>query len=541
MDFIYQDIICKLYHIKAKNESMALKIFKAQKIGIATALITATTLLSYVAGLIRDRIIATHFGTTTATDVYNASFLIPDILFNMFIAGALAAAFLPIFSEQLEIDKQKAFSVANTMLTVSVLFMLFLTILAYFFVPYLVPKIFSTATTSMHQDIIEMTRYMLPSAVFFAISNTLGNILMSYKRFFSYSISPILYNFGIIIGVVFLHESLGIYSAALGVLIGTILHAIIRIIDSFGTDYRFKPQLKLKDPAFVKIAKLMMPKSISLIGWQINLYIFAIIGIKIIEGGLAAFNFARNIQSFAVSIFGVSFATAVFPYLADHGSAKDKTQFTRNIQKTVQRILFFTIPSAAGIMVLSREIVELILSGGLFDEKSILLTSSLLFFFGLSIPFESLTHILSRAFYAIKNTLIPTIAHVCSMTLIAVITIFVAPKLGIEWFSIGFAAGFLLYGLMLALLLKKHLHKFDTGEFITSLTKTVLSTAVMILAIYLSANLAEIMNEKLAYILQITIGGAVFLVTAALLRAQEIGSINYILGRIFKKPTGEKV
>ncbi len=514
---------------------MIKRFFKPQKIGVATVLISATTFLSYVAGLVRDRIIAVHFGTSTATDVYNASFLIPDILFNMFIAGALAAAFLPVFSESLEISKEKAYGLANTMITSSVLLMAVLSAIAFIFVPQLVPQIFSTSTPEMQQDIITMTRLMLPCSILFAISNTLGNILMSYKHFLSYSLSPILYNLGIVLGVLLLQEEMGIYSAAVGVLIGTAFHALVRIIDSFSTEYRFKPGLNFKDPQFIKIAKLMIPKSISLIGWQINLYIFAIIGIKMVEGGLAAFNFARNIQSFSVSIFGVSFATAIFPYLANSGNLEDKTQFTRDIQKTVQRILFFTIPSGAAIMVLSTEIVDLILSGGAFDSKSVSLTASLLLFFGLSIPFESLTHVLSRAFYSMKNTLTPTIAHVFSMILMAVITILVAPKLGIEWFSIGFSAGFGLYALLLTIFLRKYLKNFNYKEFCLSLGKTIFATTAMVFVILVMKNYNLSLSGKILYATEILIGAVTFFAAAAIIKAPELGSVSYILKRIIKK------
>lgn len=514
-----------------------MRAFGPQKIGFATILITAFTLLSYVIGLIRDRIIAINFGTSDATDTYNASFLIPDILFNMFVAGALAAAFLPIFSDNLEKNKEKAHSLGNTMLTTSVLFITIIGTITFIFVPFLVETIFPHATAEMQENIIKMTRIMLPSAILFAISNTLGNILMSYKHFFSYALSPVLYNFGIIIGVVLLEEKMGIYAAAIGVLIGTLLHALIRIIDTFATDYKFKFEFKIREPEFLKILKLMVPKSISLIGWQLNLYIFAVIGMKITEGGLSAFNFARNIQSFAVSIFGVSFATAIFPYLANSSQIEDKKVYTEDIQKTMQRILFFTIPSAAGIIFMSQEIVELILSGGAFDEKSAVLTATLLLFFGISIPFESLTHLFSRAFYALKNTKTPTIVHVISMTTMALITIFVAPKYGIKWLSIAFSIGFVVYTLLLVITLKRHFRDFKISDFFISLSKTLFATFAMIGIIILSSDFQQYMNPKLSSLLRIMLGGAGFFLTALIVKAKEIDSLSYIIGRILKRKT----
>lgn len=519
---------------------MRLKLFKPIGIGSATALIAITSFISYAIGLFRDRIIAVNFGTTSATDTYNASFLIPDILFNLFIAGALVAAFLPVFTEYLIKNKEEAYRIANTMLTGAVLVIGGLSVIAFIFMPQIVPYLFSDATQTMQTDIIAMTRLMLASAILFAISNTIGNILMCYKHFLAYSLSPIFYNLGIILGVVFLNENFGIYSAAWGVVIGAVLHCIIRVIDVITTEYKYKPALNFSHPGFKKIIKLMIPKAISLISWQLNLYIFAIVGIKLIEGGLAAFNFARNIQSFAVSLFGIAFATAVFPYLAGSVSNGDQKAYTDHMQKTIQRILFFTIPAAVGVMTLSTPLVELILSGGVFDENSIKLTSLILFFFAISIPFESLSHILARGFYARQNTVTPMIINVISMILIALSTIFLAPRYGIEWFSIGFSLGFVFYIIIMLTFLKKHLQGFNLRNFLSSFVKTIVATGIMAIVIILSAPIQNFIDPKIAHISRIIIGGLTFFAMAFLLKSDELGSVKYVLNRVFKKSNYEK-
>lgn len=519
---------------------MVKKIFKPISVGGATALIAATSFISYAIGLIRDRIIAVHFGTTSATDTYNASFLIPDMLFNLFIAGALTAAFLPIFTDYLVKNKEEALKIANTMLTGAVMLIGLLALIAFIFMPQIIPFLFPETISGMREDIINMTRLMLASAILFAVSNTIGNILMSYKHFLGYALSPILYNAGIILGVLFLNESFGIYSAAIGVLIGGILHMLIRIIDLTTTEYKYRPKLDIFHPGFKKIIKLMIPKSISLVAWQLNLYIFAIVGIKLVEGGLAAFNFARNIQSFAVSLFGIAFATVAFPYLANSVSINDKQAYTDNIQKTIQRILFFTIPAAVGVMILSRPLIEIILSGGAFDENSIRLTTIILFFFAISIPFESLSHIFARSFYALKDTITPTVINITSMILIAVCTFFIAPKFGIEWFSIGFSLGFILYTFLTIILLRKHLKGFNFKIFFLSLGKTIIASGIMAIVILVSQSLETIVAVKISHILRILIGAGIFFLMAALLKSPEIGSIKYVLDRIFKKSTYEK-
>ncbi|OGJ42187.1 murein biosynthesis integral membrane protein MurJ [Candidatus Peregrinibacteria bacterium RIFCSPLOWO2_02_FULL_39_10] len=510
------------------------KLFKPSLVGGATILITVSSLLSYLLGLARDRIIAVHFGTTSMTDAYNASFLIPDFIFNLFIAGALSAAFLPVFSQYLTKNKEEAHEIANTMLTSAFLAISVLSVVAIIFMGDMVPFLFSGAAEGMQKDITNMTRLMLIGSLFFSISNTLGNILMGYKHFVSYAISPVLYNLGIILGVIFLQEKFGIYSASIGVLIGSVFHCLIRVIDTFNTEYKFKPKLSFTHPGFIKIIKLMIPKSISLIAWQLNMYVFAIVGIKLIEGGLAAFNFARNIQSFAVSLFGIAFSTAVFPYLTSSISEGNKEKYTYNVQKTIQRILFFTIPAAVGIGLLAKPIIEIILSGGAFNENSVDLTATILFFFAVSIPFESLSHILSRSFYAFQNTITPTIINVLSMGIIASFTFFVAPVYGIEWFSIGFSTGFIFYVVVTVILLKRHLQGFNLKEFLISLSKTLLSSGIMAMSILLSLEMFNFSLTKLNSVLNIVVGATAFFAVSLLLRSKEIMEIK---ARLFNKRT----
>lgn len=516
---------------------MAKRFFKSSGVGVAAALISITSLLSYVVGLLRDRIIAVHFGTSAATDTYNASFIIPDVIFNLFIASALMAAFLPIFSDRLKKNKEEAMEIANTVLTGAVLLVSFLSAVAFIFMPYIVPFLFQEADQNMVTDIVNMTRIILGSAILFSISNTLGNILMSYKHFVAYALAPILYNLGIIFGILLLHEQMGIYSAATGVVIGAGLHCLIRIIDTMGTGYRFRPQFSFLHPSFKKIIKLMIPKSLSLVAWQINLYVFAVVGMSIQTGALAAFIFAKNIQSFPVSLFGIAFATAVFPYLSNAASDRNGEAYTHHVQKTIQRILFFTIPAAAGIMVMAKPLVELILSGGVFGEESIMLTSLILFFFGLSIPFESVSHILARAFYSLKNTLIPTTINIAGMAIIALITYFVAPIYGVQWFSIGFTLGFAFYMVVMIVFLRKHLSGFNFGNFFKSFGKIIVSTAIMVAVVISTAILEESMPEKLSHMLRIGIGAVTFFAIAALLRSEELNSIKLLMKKIIPSKT----
>ncbi len=211
-------------------------------------------------------------------------------------------------------------------------------------------------------------------------------------------------------------------------------------------------------------------------------------------------------------------------------------KFLNQVQKTIQRILFFTIPSMVGIMLLSKTSIELILSGGAFNQASIDLTSLILFYFAISIPLESLSHILSRAFYAVKDTKTPMFIYIGTTIITAICTLYIAPKLGIQWFSIGFTLGYLFYVIANTILLRKHLHGFKANKFFISLLKIAISSGVMAIAILVAEPIKNIFSTKIADASIIIFGSSIFFLTAYLLKCEEIYSVKFLLAKLLKRP-----
>ncbi len=420
---------------------MLSKIFRSQKSGQAAFLLMLASMLSYVAGLLRDRTLSHTFGATHLTDAFNASFIIPDFLFNMFIAGALSVAFIPVFTSYLKEDQRQAEDIANTIITFGTLILGAIGIIIFIVAPYMIPAIFSSTPVDEHELIITMTRILLLSPILFAISNALGSILITHKNFLAYALSGFLYNLGIIFGVIVLHKQLGIYSAAVGAIIGAFLHLAVRLLNILTVKYKFRPTLSLRHAGVKKIFKLMIPKTVGLLSWQAMIIVYTIVAYGLAEGSVAAYNYARNLQSFPVSLFGIAFATAIFPFLSDHAHNEATKKFSEDFQITLEKILFFAIPATVGMLLLSTEIIEIILKGGAFDEAAVALTASVLFFFILSIPVESLVHLFARGYYAHKNTITPMIFALAGYGSNIIFCITFAKVIGVIALPIAFLIG----------------------------------------------------------------------------------------------------
>ncbi|MFC1810084.1 murein biosynthesis integral membrane protein MurJ [Patescibacteria group bacterium] len=497
---------------------MLSKIFRSQKTGQAAFLLMAASGLSYAAGLARDRVLSTTFGATRFTDAYNASFLIPDLLFNLFIAGALSVAFVPIFTSYLKENEEVARKIANTIITFGTLLLGALGIIFYFLAPYIITTFFHHIEPQNHELIIGMTRILLLSPIIFAISNALGSILITQKHFLAYALSGFLYNLGIILGIILLNEQFGIYAAAIGAIIGSFFHFAIRLLNIFTVKYKYRPTLSLRHKGVKKIFKLMIPKTVSLVAWQLMLWTYTFVAFSLAEGSVAAFNYARNLQSFPVSLFGIAFATAVFPFLSDHAHHKDTKNFSFDFQKTLEKILFFAIPAAVGMLIMNREIIEIILKGGAFDEAAVNLTSIVLFFFILSIPVESAVHIFARGFYAYKNTVTPMIFALIGYSINIGFSIFAAKFIGVSAISIAFLIGTSIQLALLVLFFSKKLRGFNIRKFIVKFSKIGFAAGLMALAVIYIPSIISASFFTLQ-MFRILIGALIYFGVAILIKA----------------------
>jgi putative peptidoglycan lipid II flippase len=514
---------------------MLSKIFRSQKSGQAAFMLMLASILSYAAGLFRDRTLSHTFGATHLTDAFNAAFIIPDFLFNLFIAGALSVAFIPVFTGYLKDNQREAEDVANTIITFGTLLLGAVGIIIFIIAPYMIPAIFSSTPANEHELIITMTRILLVSPILFAISNALGSILITHKHFLAYALSGFLYNVGIIFGVIILHERLGIYSAAVGAIIGAFLHLAIRVLNILTVKYKFRPTLSLRHAGVKKIFWLMIPKTVGLISWQAMIIVYTVVAYGLGEGSVAAYNYARNLQSFPVSLFGIAFATAIFPFLSDHAHNKASKNFSEDFQTTLEKTLFFVIPASLGMLLLSTEIIEIILKGGVFDEAAVTLTASVLFFFIFSIPVESLVHLFARGYYAYKNTITPMIFALAGYGTNIIFCLVFAKIIGVIALPIAFLIGSCVQLGLLIIFIKNKLPYFGTRSFVIKFLKIltasiIMGIAVIIIPWFLSTSFLTLQ------MIRVIVGTCLYLGITYMFHCPELAFLGHIITKLKKTP-----
>ena len=236
------------------------------------------SLLSRLVGLIRDRLFASQFGAGDTLDIYYAAFRIPDFIFNLLILGTLSVAFIPVFTELLTRDEEKAYKVANSILNFSFLAMAVicagLMLAAEPITKLLVPGF----TGQKFLDTVILTRIFLVSPIIFTISNIFSSILNSQKKFIIANVAPIMYNVGIIFGLLVLYPRFGLKGLGFGVVIGALLHLLVQIPEAIHFGYRWQPIVDLRDGHFKKILKLFLPRILGVDNSQISLLIGSVVG-----------------------------------------------------------------------------------------------------------------------------------------------------------------------------------------------------------------------------------------------------------------------
>jgi putative peptidoglycan lipid II flippase len=390
---------------------MLRKIFNSQTKPITKgALILGTSyFISAILGLLRDRLLVGHFGAGLELDVYFAAFRVPDFVYNILILGGLIVAFLPLFAEYFSQKKDEVWQMTNYVLNAFLIFLISISFIFFLLTPWLIKWIFPGFGPEHYKLAVPLIRLLFLSPIFFGISNLLSGILQYFQRFFIYSLTPILYNLGIIFGILFLAPYFGIFGVGMGVVFGAFLHMAIQIPTARDCGFSYKFLLDFKYPALKRIFKLMVPRVFGVAAQQINLIVITAIASTVTAGSIAIFSISNNFQSLPVGIIGASFAVVIFPTLSRFFAENQKKEFLENFSSIFRQILFFIIPISILIFLLRNPIIEIIYLTGKFGLEDVKLTSACLGVFAFSIFAQSLIPLLARVFFSLQDTKTPTL------------------------------------------------------------------------------------------------------------------------------------
>ncbi|MBU2540130.1 murein biosynthesis integral membrane protein MurJ [Patescibacteria group bacterium] len=545
-----KNLLKKIYNHEAKN------------ISLAALILSVFSFLSFVLGILRDRLLTGRYGLGNELDVYYTAFRIPDFVAMVLMTGAIGVAVIPIFTKNLIRSRKEAFNYISNLLNLALVGLIIICGILFIFTPQLISLIAPGFSGEKREITTTLTRIMFLSPILMGISNIISAILRVFQRFLITALAPIVYNLGSIIGIIFFVPRMGISGLAWGIVLGAILHLIIQLPTLFKIGFKIQNVFNFLDKEFLLTLKLTVPRAIGLAAAQINLVVITIIGSTLIPGSIGVFSLANDLSLPIIGLVAIPFAIAVFPALSLAFSKGDKKEMLAKFTSVFRQILFLIIPISAIAFILRAHLVRIAFGAGKFDWSATKLTAACFGIFMLSLFAQGLIYLLAKAFYAMHDTKTPALISIISIASTAAFGYFFVWALGFQNFFSILLSQFLkiegmqnlaVVGLPLAISLnavlqlfllivifKKKVINFHTKEILSSLKKVLVATFLTIFFTYFVRQVVGgYIGEKtfLTILFQALISGGLgfsfYLLATYIFKSPEVKHLkNFVLSQV---------
>jgi putative peptidoglycan lipid II flippase len=501
--------------------------------------------LSSLTGLLSTMLISRAFGTSAELDAYFAANRVTEIIFNLISGGALASAFLPVFTGFLEKDdRQGAWELSSAIINLALLLLTGIGILTWVSAPWLVPNVIARGFTDASQ--IELTisllRLMLVTPILFGVSGMVMAILQAHQHFALPALAPASYRLGTIIGVVFLAPSMGIYGLAWGVVLGTVLHLLVQAPALLGRKPAYIPTLGFRNPAVRQVALLMGPRLVGVAVVQLNFLVNVILASNMVEGSLASLNYAFALMIMPLAIIGQAIAVAALPTFSAQAARGEMDQMRSALGATLRAVVFLALPASLGLVVFRVPIIQMLLERQAFGPDSTSMVAWALLWYGAGLVGHSALEIIVRAFYAMQDTRTPVLVGATFMGLNVVLSLALSalfqswglmPHGGLALansLATAFESGILLW------LLRKRLGGLGLAGSRRSFAIMAGGGAAMAVALWGWIRILPDASSLTLGLGGIALGAVVYLLPAAVFKLDELRLVASLFDRLRRRP-----
>src|SRR5918996_730695 len=376
----------------------------------STAFFSFATGLSRVLGLVREVVAASYFGVSGAMSAFTIAFQVPNLVRALFADSALQGAFIPVFTELLEKgERREAFRIASSLFflillvlgAATALFVLLAEPLMSLFAPGF------DDNPALKDLTVNLARLMFPIVVLLALSGLVVGMLNSFEHFAVPALAPVAWNLVIIAALValvpVLPEDDEIYAYAIGIVAGTVVQFLLPLPWLRGRGGRFTLTLDWRNERVRRVLALMLPVTIALGLINLSLLINSLFGTLVSEQAPAAIDKAFRIYQLPQGLFSISIATILFPTLSRFATRGARDDLRRTMAGGVRQICLLLIPSAVLMAVLAEPITRLVYERGAFGEEATDLTSTAMFWWSISLPFQGVSLLFSRTFFSLQR------------------------------------------------------------------------------------------------------------------------------------------
>jgi putative peptidoglycan lipid II flippase len=435
-----------------------------------TAIFSALTGVSRVAGLVREVVASSYFGTSGAFSAFTLAFQVPNLLRALVADAALSSAFVPVFTELLEKRrKQDAFALAGALFGLILVVLGAITIVFILIAPYLMPLFIGDTFTPELDDLtVGLSQVLFPIVVLLGLNGLVVGVLQAYDHFTIPALAPVVWNLVIIAAlVVGHHQATGnaqFYWYAGGVVVGTAVQLGMCFPVLRRVGFHLRISFHWKDPRIRHVLVLMLPVTVGLGVINFDLVINSVLGTLVSDQAPSAIDRAFRLYMLPQGIFSVAIATVLFPTLSRLAARRDRNGLRRSSGTGVRQIALTLIPAAVITAVLATPLTRLVYERGEFGPESTELVSTALFWFAFSLPFAGANLLLTRTFFSLQRPWIPTRLAVLSLVVNTIVSLALYGPFGIAGIVIGTAVASAVMTALQAQGLRILLRGFEVGR-----------------------------------------------------------------------------
>ena len=501
---------------------------------------TLIVMLAYAAAkllsLVQTVVITRNFGLSDEWDAFVAANRIPELIFTLIAGGALAHAFIPIFSGLLARgETERAWRTASHIIN-SIFFVTFcVSLLVFAFAPWLIANFVASGFEAQWQrETATLMRIMLLGSLIFSISGIVMGILQSHQHFALPALAPLCFDVGLLFGVLFLAPRWGARGIAIGAVIGAGAHLAIQIPGLIYYRARWWPRLGWRNPLLWRVARLMLPRIAGLGVFSLNFIIMTNLASRLGSGSVSAFDWGWRLMQIPQTLLGTALGTVIFPTLAALSETGDEAGKRASFAGSLRMLIVTCIPATAGLLIIGQPLLSL-LERGAFDASATQLVYRCLQFFALGLLAHAALEVVARSFYAEQDTLTPLWAALIGAALNLILALWLSGVLlgnpgqeKVGNLALASTLGVVLEVTLLLWWLRRRWIHFGQRELWQTTRRAALATLVMSAALLLShtvwrAAIPSSLASNLALVLvQSLLGLTVFAIAGWWLGMQEL-------------------
>ena len=434
-------------------------------VALAAIVIGLGNVASRLLGLVREAVMAWLFGATVETDAFVAASAVPQMVYDLLVGGAISAALVPVFVDAAE-DEERLWRLISSILSLVAIVLGAVALILAVAAPLVVDVLAPGFGPEQRDAAVPMVRVMLGAVVLQGLAGILMAALYARRRVGPPAFSPAIYNGGIILGAILLHQALGVYAMVAGVLVGAAGQLALQLV-GLGR-LRYRPTLGLDRPEVRTILRLYAPVAAGMVVTIVGIVIDRNLASRLAEGSLSVMNYATRLIQFPIGLVATAISFAVLTPLAEHASAlaaardtdvaeADRRGYRETLLFGIRIVLLLMVPATIGLVILREPLIQILFERGRFGAVETDRTALVFLAYAPQLPFAALDQLLIVAFYARQDTRTPVLVGVAGVLLYLISALALIGPLDVAGLALANTIQNSAHGLVLLALLERSL------------------------------------------------------------------------------------